>query len=191
MADRALDLAWTHSQVTLRQLNATEAEAQLYAPAGQRDHLCRPGPPRHSRRVARVTGAGKAASGAYGISGDTPLVLLRITDSEKIADRAAADPGALLLAHEGARRRTRDRERRRLGLPPVAARRNHQSDLLRHGAQMLDKPGGIFVRRLEQIPSDDRVLLAVRRSHRPRRRERHRCASIWSNAACWSRWSRR
>src|SRR5437588_1156242 len=26
-------------------------------------------------------------------------------------------------------------------------------------AQMLDKPGGIFVRRLEQIPNDDRVLL--------------------------------
>src|SRR5689334_20099343 len=31
MADRALDLAWTHSQVTLRHLNATEADAQLYA----------------------------------------------------------------------------------------------------------------------------------------------------------------
>src|SRR4029450_8670065 len=26
-------------------------------------------------------------------------------------------------------------------------------------AQMLDRPGGIFVRRLEQIPNDDRVLL--------------------------------
>src|SRR6185369_14522054 len=26
-------------------------------------------------------------------------------------------------------------------------------------AQMLDKPGGIFVRRLEQIPNEDRVLL--------------------------------
>jgi cellobiose phosphorylase len=30
MADRAFDLAWTHSQVTLHHLNATEAEAQLY-----------------------------------------------------------------------------------------------------------------------------------------------------------------
>src|SRR5258706_5958048 len=26
-------------------------------------------------------------------------------------------------------------------------------------AQMLDKPGGIFVRRIEQIPNEDRVLL--------------------------------
>ena len=31
MTNRALDLAWTHSQVTLRHLNASEAEAQLYA----------------------------------------------------------------------------------------------------------------------------------------------------------------
>jgi len=30
MAERAFDLAWTHSQVTLRQLNATEGEAQIY-----------------------------------------------------------------------------------------------------------------------------------------------------------------
>ena len=30
LADRVFDLAWTHSQVALRQLNATEADAQLY-----------------------------------------------------------------------------------------------------------------------------------------------------------------
>src|SRR5438046_7317132 len=29
MVDRAFELAWTHSQVTLRHLNATETEAQL------------------------------------------------------------------------------------------------------------------------------------------------------------------
>ena len=30
MTDRVFDLAWTHSQVTLHQLDVTEAEAQLY-----------------------------------------------------------------------------------------------------------------------------------------------------------------
>jgi cellobiose phosphorylase len=30
MADRAFDLAWTHNQVTLRHLNISEGEAQLY-----------------------------------------------------------------------------------------------------------------------------------------------------------------
>lgn len=31
LADRVFELAWTHSQVVLRQLNATEADAQLYS----------------------------------------------------------------------------------------------------------------------------------------------------------------
>ena len=31
LADRVFDLAWTHGRVVLRQLNATEADAQLYA----------------------------------------------------------------------------------------------------------------------------------------------------------------
>src|SRR5262249_21734318 len=31
MVDRAFDLAWTHSQVTLRQLNASDVDARLYA----------------------------------------------------------------------------------------------------------------------------------------------------------------
>ena len=30
LADRVFDLAWTHSQVALRQINASEADAQLY-----------------------------------------------------------------------------------------------------------------------------------------------------------------
>ena len=30
LADRVFELAWTHSQVLLRQLNVTEADAQLY-----------------------------------------------------------------------------------------------------------------------------------------------------------------
>ena len=31
LTDRAFELAWTHSQVVLRQINASEADAQLYA----------------------------------------------------------------------------------------------------------------------------------------------------------------
>ena len=30
LADRAFEMAWTHSQVALRQINVTEADAQLY-----------------------------------------------------------------------------------------------------------------------------------------------------------------
>ena len=31
LADRVFELTWTHSQVVLRQLNATEADSQLYS----------------------------------------------------------------------------------------------------------------------------------------------------------------
>ena len=31
LADRVFELAWTHSQVVLQQINASEADAQLYA----------------------------------------------------------------------------------------------------------------------------------------------------------------
>jgi len=158
MADRAFDLAWTHSQVTLHQLNATEAEAQLYGrlagalvyadPARRANHqvLCR------NRR-------GQSSLWAYGISGDAPIVLLRISNTEKIGIVAQ-----LIKAHSYWRMKG-------LTVELVIMNENvsvyHQSlheqitALIASGieAQMLDKPGGIFVRRQEQISNDDRVLL--------------------------------
>ncbi|MES1166964.1 MAG: glucoamylase family protein, partial [Pseudomonadota bacterium] len=83
MADRAFDLAWTHSQVTLRHLNATEGEAQLYGRlAGAlvyADPARRAGP-----GILRDNRRGQSGLWSYGISGDAPIVLLRISDPEKI-----------------------------------------------------------------------------------------------------------
>jgi cyclic beta-1,2-glucan synthetase len=54
---------------------------------------------------------------------------------------------------------------------------------------MLDKPGGIFVRRLEQIPNDDRVLLqSAARIVWTMKREPWR--SNWNIEVFWSRRSR-
>src|SRR5207253_1726414 len=83
MADRAFDLAWTHSQVILRQLNATEAEAQLYARLAGAIIYADPAR-RATSGILLENRRGQSALWAYGISGDTPLVLLRITDLENI-----------------------------------------------------------------------------------------------------------
>ena len=40
LADRVFDLTWTHSQVVLRQLNATEADAQLYGRLASSVSVC-------------------------------------------------------------------------------------------------------------------------------------------------------
>ena len=80
LADRVFELAWTHSQVLLRQINATEADAQLYgqlagavvyadsawrAPAG----------------VLAQNRRGQSGLWSYSISGDLPIVLLQIADA--------------------------------------------------------------------------------------------------------------
>jgi cellobiose phosphorylase len=142
----------------LRQLNATEGEAQLYGRlAGALIYAdparrASPGVLRHNRR-------GQNGLWSYGISGDAPLVLLRISDPEKLELVRQ-----LIRAHSYWRMK---------GLPVELVILNEDVSVYRQSlhdritgliasgteAQMLDKPGGIFVRHLEQIPPDDRVLL--------------------------------
>jgi cyclic beta-1,2-glucan synthetase len=158
IADRAFDLAWTHSQVTLRQLNATEAEAQLYARlAGA---LIYADPARRATPgVLLDNRRGQSGLWTYGISGDTPLVLVRITDMEKIEIVRQ-----LIQAHSYWRTKGLAVELIILNEDVSVYRQVLQdqiTNLIASGseAQMLDKAGGIFVRRLEQIPNEDRLLL--------------------------------
>jgi cellobiose phosphorylase len=158
MPDRALDLAWTHSRVLLRQLNLSEAEAQLYARmAGaliyaDPERRALPGVLLDNRR-------GQSALWTYGISGDAALVLLRITDREGI-DLVRQ----LVQAHSYWRAKGLTVELVILNEDVSLYRQTLQdgiTGLIASGneAQMLDKSGGIFVRRLEQIPNEDRLLL--------------------------------
>ncbi len=158
MTDRALDLAWTHGQVTLRLLNASEADAQLYARlAGD---LIYANPARRaSSSVLLNNRRGQSGLWGYGISGDAPIVLLRISDPTRIEIVQQ-----LLQAHSYWRMK---------GLPVDLVILNEDLSVYRQPlqdqifgliasgieAQMLDKPGGIFVRRLEQFSAEDRVLL--------------------------------
>ena len=158
MADRAFDLAWTHSQVTLHHLNVTEGEAQLYGRLASAliyadpAHRANPGVMLNNRR-------GQDGLWSYGISGDAPIILLRISDAEKVEIVRQ-----LIQAHSYWRMKGLTVELVILNEDVSVYRQSLQdqiTNLISSGieAQMLDKPGGIFVRRLEQIPNDDRVLL--------------------------------
>ncbi len=91
---RAATLAWTQAQVQLRYLGIDAAEADLFQRlAGHvlyADASMRP-----SSDAIRRGGGGPAALWAQGISGDLPIVLLRIDDVEDIAIARQ-----LLRAHE-------------------------------------------------------------------------------------------
>jgi cellobiose phosphorylase len=158
MVDRVFDLAWTHSQVTLRHLNATEREAQLYGRLASALIFANPAR-RAGPNVLRNNRRGQSGLWSYGISGDAPLVVLRVSDPEKIEI-----VHQLIKAHAYWRMK---------GLTVELVIVNEDISVYRQSlhdqiissiasgieAQLLDKPGGIFVRRLEQIPADDRVLL--------------------------------
>ncbi len=158
MADRALELAWTHSQVTLRHLNATEAEAKLYG--GLASALIYVDPFRRApTSILRANRRGQSGLWSYGISGDWPIVLLRVSDTEKV-DLVRQ----LITAHSYWRMKGLTVELVILNEDLSVYRQSlHEqiTSMISSGlaARMLDKPGGIFVRRLEQIPENDRVLL--------------------------------
>jgi cellobiose phosphorylase len=158
LADRVFDLAWTHSSVTLRQINATESDAQLYGRLAGSVIYANPS----LRADAAVLGKnrrGQSSLWGYAISGDLPIVLLQIGDLANIELVRQ-----LVQAHAYWRLKglavdmviwNEDRAGYRQLL------QEQIMGLIAAGieAHVMDRPGGIFVRRAEQISEEDRILL--------------------------------
>ncbi len=158
MADRTFDLAWTHSQVALHQLNATEAEAQIYGRLAGALIYADPAR-RASPSVLSSNRRGQSGLWSLGISGDVPIVLLHISD---LANLEIARQ--IIRAHAYWRMKGLTVELVILN-EDVSGYRQSLHDaitgLITSGMEghLLDQPGGLFVRRLEQIPNEERVLL--------------------------------
>jgi cellobiose phosphorylase len=158
LAERVFDLAWTHSGVTLRQINASESDAQLYARmAGS--ILFANSALRAETSILLRNRRGQSGLWSYAISGDLPMVLLQIGDSENI-DLVRQ----LVQAHAYWRLKglsvdlviwNEDRGGYRQVL------QDQIMGLIAAGieAHVMDRPGGIFVRRAEQISEEDRILI--------------------------------
>ena len=158
LADRVFDLAWTHSGVTLRQINATEADAQLYRRlAGS--VLYANAALRAESGVLLQNRRGQSGLWGYAISGDLPIVLLKIADSEHI-DLARQ----LIKCHAYWRLKGLMVDLVIWNEDHVSYRQRLQDQimgLIATGteATAIDRPGGIFVRSAEQISNEDRILL--------------------------------
>ena len=156
--ERAFEMAWFQSQEVLRHLNATEADAQVYGRLASSviygNALRRAAPGIIARNQLGQSGLWR-----FGISGDLPIVLLRIGDLNRIdlvkqvlqahaywrMKGLAAD---LVIVNEdfsGYRAVLQDLIMGLINAGPEA--------------QVLDKPGGVFVRRAEELSEDERVLL--------------------------------
>jgi cellobiose phosphorylase len=158
LADRVFELAWTHSQVVLRQLNASESEAQIYARLASAVVYSQPGL-RADASVILGNRRGQSGLWGYAISGDLPIVLLQVGDGANIdLVRQMVQAHAwwrlkglavdLVIWNE-----ERDVYRQRL--------QEQILGLIASGAEasVVDRPGGIFVRHADQISVEDRALL--------------------------------
>ncbi|MEM8873289.1 MAG: glucoamylase family protein [Planctomycetota bacterium] len=158
LADRVGDLAWTHSQVVLQQLNITEVDAQLYARlAGSVVYAS--GRRRADGDTIAANTRGQNGLWGYGISGDRPIVLLRLTDRDNLKLVKQ-----LVQAHAYFRRKGLDVDLVILN-EDAGGYRDELHDAVvgivnsTTEAGQIDKPGGIFIRRSDQMSEEDRTLL--------------------------------
>jgi cellobiose phosphorylase len=158
LADRVFDLAWSHSQVVLRQINASEADAQLYRRIAAAVLYADPALRADPATLARNR-RGQSGLWGYSISGDLPMVLVQIGDPANIElVRQLVQAHAywrlkglavdLVIWNEDQAGYRQQLQEQILGLIAAGAE-----------AHVVDKPGGIFVRRSEQMSDDERNLI--------------------------------
>ena len=158
LADRVFDLAWTHGQVLLRQFNASEVDAQLYRRLASSIIYTNP-TLRADPSILIKNRRGQSGLWGYAISGDLPIVLLQIEDPANIElVRQLVQAHAywrlkglvvdLIIWNEdraGYRQLLHDQI---MGLIAASVESN-----------IIDRPGGIFIRPGDQIAEEDRVLI--------------------------------
>ncbi|BCB27221.1 cyclic beta 1-2 glucan synthetase [Sulfurimicrobium lacus] len=155
--ERAFEMAWFHSQEVLRHLNASEADAQLYGRLANSviygSSLRRAAP-----SIIARNRLGQSGLWRFAISGDLPIVLIRIGDLTRIDLvkqvlqahaywRMKGLVADLVIVNEdfsGYRAVLHDQIMGLINAGPEA--------------QIIDKPGGVFVRRAEELSEEDRVL---------------------------------
>ncbi len=156
--ERAFEMAWFQSQEVLRHLNASEADAQLYGRLASSviySSALRRAPP---ETIARNR-LGQSVLWRFGVSGDLPIVLIRIGDINHI-DQVKQ----MLQAHSYWRKKGLVVDLVILNEDFSGYRALLQDQvmgLINAGseAHIIDKPGGVFVRRTEELSEEDRVLL--------------------------------
>lgn len=155
---RAFELAWAHGPVELKHLNITASEAHLYQRlAGQ---LLYPGPA--LRAPASVLKANRLAQDGlwrHGISGDWPIVLAGVSSPDDLGLVRQ-----LLQAHTYWRHNGLKADLVILNEKPST----YYDEFLQQIQQtvrgtpardVVDRPGGVFVRRSDAMTEEERILL--------------------------------
>lgn len=158
LADRVFDLAWTHSQVVRRQINASQADAQLYERIAGLMVFAHPFL-RADSAVLLQNRRGQSGLWGHAISGDLAIVLVQIADAENIELVRQ-----MVQAHAYWRLKGLNVDLVIWNEDQVGYRQQLQEQILGlvsagPEGNVLDRPGGIFVRPAQQISQEDRILI--------------------------------
>ncbi|HEX5703140.1 MAG TPA: glucoamylase family protein [Pyrinomonadaceae bacterium] len=156
--ERESRMAWTRAQVEMTHLHIDPDEAHLFQRLAGRilylDPSLRPRP--HVLALNRLT---QARLWGHGIGGDLPIVILRLEREEDVPMARQ-----LLRAHQYLSSKGLQFDLVILNDHPSGyAQSLHES--LQTAARtagvqtLLDKPAGVFIRRSDQIPQEERILL--------------------------------
>jgi cyclic beta-1,2-glucan synthetase len=156
--DRELKMAWTKAQVEMTHLNIDAEEAHLFQRLASRvlysDPSLRPRP-----HVLGLNTQAQSSLWTYGISGDLPILIVRISQASDLPTVRRIIRGHEYLHYKG------------LKIDVVILNDNpttYLQSLQRELETMVrtsgmgslqDKPGGVFLRRTDQMPEGDRILL--------------------------------
>jgi cyclic beta-1,2-glucan synthetase len=157
IANRVFEMAWTHSQVVLRQINASETDAQLYGRLAS-SVIFANSSLRADPGILIKNRRGQSGLWGYSISGDLPIVLLQIEDPANInLVRQLVQAHAywrlkglavdLVIWNEDRAGYRQSLQEQIIGLIAAGIEAN-----------VVDRPGGIFVRSADQISTEDRIL---------------------------------
>lgn len=155
--ERAFEMAWFQSEEVLRHLNATEADAQTFGRLAT-SMVHSNGLRRAAPSILARNRLGQAGLWRFAVSGDLPILLVRIGDLNRIdLVRQALQAHAywrmkglivdLVILNEdfsGYRALLHDQIMGLINTGP--------------DAQVVGKPGGVFVRRADELSEEDRVL---------------------------------
>ena len=158
LANRVFELAWTHSQVVLRQIDASETDAQLYGRLAN-SVIYANSSLRADPSIIIKNHRGQSGLWGYSISGDLPIVLLQIEDQSNIKLVRQ-----VVQAHAYWRLKGLVVDLVIWNEDHAGYRQQLQEQIMRLIAadvetNNVDRPGGIFVRQGDQISNEDRILI--------------------------------
>ena len=158
ITDRVSELAWTHAQVLLRQQNVTEHDALVFGALASSIIYANPSL-RAGQNVLLQNNRGQSGLWGYGISGDIPIVLVRIQNRNRISLVRE-----MVQAHAYWRTKGLMVDLVIWNEDLSGYRQELHDEIMRQLPQgseslLLNRKGGIFIRRFEQMSDEDRILI--------------------------------